>query len=61
MGNIKPFPKTLKKKLLKVQRLTSNNRDIQINMALNYGSRQEIISSIKKLNKKIYQSTKKIL
>ncbi len=52
MGNIKPFPKTLKKKLLKVQRLTSNNRDIQINMALNYGSRQEIISSIKKLNKK---------
>ena len=52
MGNLKPFPNTLKKKLYKVQRLTGNNKEIQINMALNYGSRQEIISTIKKLNKK---------
>ena len=52
MGDIKPFPNTLKKKLIKVQKLTSNNKEIQINMALNYGSRQEIISTIKKLNKK---------
>ena len=61
VGDIKPFPNTLKKKLIKVQKLTSNNKEIQINMALNYGSRQEIISTIKKLNKKIYRLMKKIL
>ena len=54
IGNIKPFPKILKKKIKKVEKLTKNNNKIQINMALNYGSRQEIIYSFKKLKKKIY-------
>ena len=52
IGNINPFPKLLKKKILKVQKLTKTNNKIQINMALNYGSREEIISTIKKLIKK---------
>ena len=56
IGNIKPFPENLKDKIKKVQKLTRHNKRIQINMALNYGSREEIISNIKKLiknNKKI--------
>ena len=53
IGDIKPFPKTLKLKIKRVEKITSKNTKIQINMALNYGSRQEIISSINKLKKKI--------
>ena len=52
VGNIKPFPKKLKTKLLKIENLTKSNNKIQVNMALNYGSRDEIINTIKKLNKK---------
>ena len=32
--------------------LTKKNLKLQINVALNYGSRQEIVSTLKKLNKK---------
>ena len=52
IGNIKPFPLNLKNKIKKVEKLTKKNNKIQINMALNYGSRQEIITTIKKLNRK---------
>ena len=52
IGNINSFPSSLKSKLFKVQRLTKLNKKIQINMALNYGSREEIIHSIQKLKKK---------
>ena len=51
IGNINSFPAELKKKIYKVKKLTKYNKKIQINMALNYGSRQEIISTIKKLIK----------
>ena len=47
IGNIKPFPKELKSKIKKIEKLSINNNRIQINMALNYGSRQEIINSFK--------------
>ncbi len=61
LGNIKQFPKELKLKLNNVEKLTKNNKTIQINMALNYGSRQELVGSIKKLiNKKINISEKNI-
>ena len=40
IGNINPFPKQLKLKIKNVEKLTSYNNNIQINMALNYGSRQ---------------------
>ena len=53
IGNIAPFPRTLKNKIKKVEKLTKSNKKIQINMALNYGSRQEIVYSIKKIRKKI--------
>ena len=52
IGDINPFPTSLKSKIKKVQNLTKYNSKIQINMALNYGSRQEIALALKKLNKK---------
>ena len=51
IGNINPFPSLLKKKIRKVEGITKYNKKIQINMALNYGSRQEIIYAINKVKK----------
>ncbi len=51
IGNINKFPLSLKKKLINAEKLTKYNNRIQINIALNYGSKEEIIKSIKKLNK----------
>ncbi len=51
IGNISKFPKSLKIKLIKAEKLTSKNSIIQINIALNYGSKEEIVKSIRKLNK----------
>ncbi len=52
IGNLNKVPSNLKKKLKKVEILTKKNFKLQINVALNYGSRQEIVSTLKKLNKK---------
>ena len=52
IGNIFSFPKKLKLKIKRLESLTKNNTKIQINMALNYGARQEIIYFFKKLLKK---------
>ena len=61
IGNIKPFPKKIKQNLIKVENLTKLNKRIQINMALNYGSRQEIINAMRKIKqKKILINTKNI-
>ena len=54
IGNTSPFPNILKNKIKKTEKLTKNNSKIQVNMALNYGSRQEIIESFKRIkNKKL--------
>ena len=50
LGDISKFPNGLKTKLRKVERETNNNTLIQINLALNYGSRQELIYAFKKIN-----------
>ena len=52
LGNINPFPLKLKTKIKKVQKLTKCNCKIQVNMALNYGSRQEMILAFKKIRSK---------
>ncbi len=51
IGNINKFPHSLKLKLKKAEILTEKNSKIQINIALNYGSKEEIVKSIKKINK----------
>ena len=49
IGNINKFPKSLKRKLKEAEKLTKLNNKIQINIALNYGSKEELIKTIKKL------------
>ena len=52
IGNIFSFPKKLKLKIKRLESVTKSNTKIQINMALNYGARQEILYAFKKLIKK---------
>ena len=52
LGDISKFPKKLKKSLVNATKLTSNNTKLQLNLALNYGSKDEISRSLKLLIKK---------
>ena len=46
------IPKNLIKKLKIVEKITHNNSLLQINVALNYGSRQEIVHAATQIRKK---------
>jgi undecaprenyl diphosphate synthase len=48
---VKNFSKKLNKLLSLSEKKTSKNTTLQINLALNYGSKFEILSALKKLNK----------
>ena len=61
IGNLNKIPSNLKKKLKKVEVLTKKNFKLQLNVALNYGSRQEIVFALKKLNKKISQINERVI
>ena len=50
IGNLEKFPKSLIQKLKKAEKLTRLNDKIQIIIALNYGSKEEIVHAVKKLN-----------
>ena len=50
LGN-KNFSKKLNLLLKKAEKLTAKNKKLQINLALNYGSKVEIIEAFKKLTK----------
>ncbi len=52
IGDINKLPKNLKNQLKKAIKLTSKNKRLQINLALNYGSKNEILHSLKKIIKK---------
>ena len=56
IGDIKPLNNNLKKLLKESEDKTIKNKKLQINLALNYGSKNEIINAIKLTNK----NTKKI-
>ncbi len=59
IGNINKFPNRLKKKLKNAEKITINNDKIQINVALNYGSKEEIINSVKKIKQLSLQINEK--
>ena len=48
----KNFSQKIKKLLIKAENLTKHNSILQINLALNYGSKSEIVDSIKNILKK---------
>ncbi len=48
----KKFSKDLNKLISKAEKLTKNYKKLQVNLALNYGSKDEIAETIKMMNKK---------
>ena len=52
IGEINKLPIKLKKIIRNAELRTSKNVSLQVNVALNYGSKNELINSIKKVNKK---------
>jgi len=52
IGNTNKLSKKLKELLKKSEKITKKNSVLQINLALNYGSKYEIVNAINKVNKK---------
>ena len=52
IGNLKKLPTKLKLLLIESEKKTSQCKKLQINIALNYGSKNEIIRSVKTIDKK---------
>ena len=59
IGNKKQLPKKLQKLLLNSEKITIKNKKLQINLALNYGSKEEIINAVKIINKNNQQINEK--
>ena len=53
MGKINKLPSKIKKTLKEVIKVTEKNKKITVNLAINYGSKDEIITATKKLKKKL--------
>jgi undecaprenyl diphosphate synthase len=49
MGNIEDLPEKTKKEVKRSIELTKNNKKLHLNIALSYGSRNEIINAVKKV------------
>ena len=52
LGNINTLSPILKNKLYKSEEITKKNTQLQVNLALNYGSKYELVDAFKILNKK---------
>ena len=59
IGNKKKFSNKLQKLLIESEKKTSNNKKLQINLALNYGSKEEILNAIQIANKSKKRITEK--
>ena len=53
LGELNSLPNNVKKTLKKSVSLTKKNKKITVNLAINYGAKNEIIRAIKKIKKKI--------
>ena len=54
IGDISPFPKTLRKIIYNSESLTKNNNSFLLNVCVNYGGRQEIVKVAKEIALKSY-------
>jgi len=52
LGNIKDLPKSLQKNIQKACELTKDNQEMVLNIALNYGGRDEITRAVQKIIQK---------
>ncbi len=55
IGDINNFNHKLKKKLTDSEKITLKNKKLQVNLALNYGSKYELVRAFKLLNKKKFK------
>ena len=53
IGDIESLPKSVYSKLVEAMDLTKNNDKLVLNLAINYGSRNEIINAVKIISKKV--------
>ncbi len=53
IGNVEKLPEDTRDSLLAATRTTENNSGLILNLALSYGSRQEIAGAIKKITQKV--------
>ncbi|MDY7396256.1 isoprenyl transferase [Aureibaculum sp. 2210JD6-5] len=53
IGQTQNLPKKAQKELLEVIELTKNNTKMVLNLALSYGSREEIVNTIRNISKKV--------
>ena len=53
LGDLNKLSKELRSVLKKTEKLTKKNKRITVNLAINYGSRQEIIYAFRKLKKRV--------
>ncbi|MCF6223299.1 MAG: isoprenyl transferase [Flavobacteriaceae bacterium] len=60
IGNINMLPKKAQKELSESIESTKNNTKITLNLALNYGAREEIVSAVRSISKKIVNNEFKI-
>ena len=61
IGNRSKFPNNIKKIISYSEEKTKNSNRLQINLALNYGSKSEIVDTIKKLIKNKKNITQKVI
>ena len=54
IGDLSPFPETLKKEIFSSEKITENNTTFLLNVCVNYGGRQEIVKVAKELALKSY-------
>ena len=52
IGDKRNFSNKLKKTLINSEKITKNNKNLQINLALNYGAKKEILNAITLIKKK---------
>tara|TARA_Y100000816_G_C26067358_1_gene561043 strand:- start:657 stop:1334 length:678 start_codon:yes stop_codon:yes gene_type:complete len=52
LGNLKPLPNKIKKCLNNSMKITKNCKNIRVNLAINYGSKYEILNVFKTLKRK---------
>ena len=53
IGNTDQLPKSIQKELLEVMNKTKENTRMTLTVALSYGSREELISAVKKISSKV--------
>lgn len=60
IGDVLGLPQALQESIHELEKLTQNNTGLKLNLAMNYGSRWEIINAVKKISKDILNNKAEI-